>query len=88
MKHEKFYEDAARASENNKVAIAYSSMCGCYYCNRTFKASDVKDYVGRRDRALCPLCGIDSVVPDETMPEATDVEWLAKQYEYWFNTFS
>lgn len=46
------------------ASVSNGEMCGCFYCVNTFRASKVKKYVGKNaDRALCPMCGIDSVLP-------------------------
>ena len=57
---------AAKHSLNNKHEIDKSKMCGCYYCERTFPASLIRhqDYTDGGRTALCPLCGIDTVIGD------------------------
>lgn len=47
--------------------------CGCFYCKSIYSASEVKEWCdndGRGDKtALCPKCGIDSVLGDTTFVE-------------------
>ncbi len=47
--------------------------CGCFYCKSIYSASEVKEWCdndGRGDKtALCPKCGIDSVLGDATFVE-------------------
>ena len=49
--------------------------CGCFYCKSIYPASEVTgwcDNDGRGDKtALCPKCGIDSVLGDTTFVELT-----------------
>ena len=49
--------------------------CGCFYCKSIYSASEVKEWYdndGRGDKtALCPKCGIDSVLGDATFVELT-----------------
>lgn len=49
--------------------------CGCFYCKSIYSASEVKEWCdndGRGDKtALCPKCGIDSVLGDATFVELT-----------------
>ena len=52
--------------------------CGCYYCLHTFSEEDIEDYVGEGVTALCPNCGIDSVV------EETNKYDLRQMQKYWF----
>jgi hypothetical protein len=47
--------------------IGRSKRCGCFYCLATFGPAEIKDWIkdgrGMRNRtALCPRCGIDSVI--------------------------
>ncbi|MBE6253923.1 MAG: hypothetical protein E7105_00160 [Prevotella sp.] len=54
------------SSFRNEVMIANSEVCGCFYCNSIFKPEEVTlwcDDDGKGARtALCPRCGIDSVL--------------------------
>lgn len=56
--------DYSKAAIRNKRTIQQSNMCACYYCQRYFFASLIREYVDRDDTALCPYCGIDSVIGD------------------------
>ncbi len=50
----------------NRVQILESEICGCYHCCEIFKPQLIKDWVDEVDgigqTALCPKCGIDSVI--------------------------
>lgn len=76
-------------SSFNRAAVSWSTYCGCFYCCTTFKASEVKKWVGPTDRkgnptmALCPHCGIDAVLPD-ALVELSDVFLKAMNAE-WFD---
>jgi len=53
--------------------IIKSKICGCFYCLEFFSPSDIKEWIdelldgsrGPGQTALCPKCGIDSVLPDK-----------------------
>lgn len=62
----KAHMDAIHAfCRENKELVTRSKMCGCFYCCKTFKASVKYVIKGKLDdTAICPLCGIDSVLPD------------------------
>lgn len=51
----------------NVKAVKLSTYCGCFYCCEIYLASEVVDFIKERvavdDTALCPKCGIDSVLP-------------------------
>lgn len=59
----------------NEKQIQGSTNCGCFYCRSIFPASEVTEWCdndGRGDRtALCPRCGIDSVLGDDTSVKLT-----------------
>jgi hypothetical protein len=42
-----------------------AAICGCYYCLATFPSGDIHEWRDDSQTAVCPRCGIDSVLPDE-----------------------
>lgn len=60
-------DDVIRQSYKNKDKIQQSSMCGCYYCLSVYPSNEVFKWIDKNnDTALCPRCGIDSVLPNVT----------------------
>ena len=51
--------------ENEKL-LKKVKKCGCFYCNRIFMVSDIKEWIDDENgnTAVCPYCGIDSVIPE------------------------
>jgi hypothetical protein len=72
-------KDATEASYNNRAAIKAATTCSCYQCMRTFPASDVWEFIDSGETALCPICDIDSVLPEEV-----PIETLRAMNEHWF----
>lgn len=75
-------------SSNNRQEVQDSSMSGCFYCLEVFKSSEVVDWVdedssGQGQTALCPRCGIDSVVGDKA-GYPLSAEFLGKMKAHWF----
>lgn len=69
--------------DNHRTAIEKSNLCGCFYCRRTFKPSEIYEWIDSEDTALCPKCGIDSVlVLDDTIDNTA---MLVDMSMYWFN---
>lgn len=63
-------------------------MCGCFYCCSTFSPGAIKVWIDKNDQgvgttALCPKCGIDSVIGDRAGFPVSP-EFLEKMNEYWF----
>src|SRR2546429_438449 len=62
--------EAHRHSALHAEEIGRSAVCGCFYCRNTFAPTEIREWVddqnvgeGRTGRtALCPKCGIDSVL--------------------------
>jgi hypothetical protein len=80
--------DAHRHSSNHRDEIASSTICGCFYCRSTFTPQAVTEWVdeGPDDcgqTALCPRCGVDSVIGDRSGFPVTD-EFLAAMNAHWF----
>lgn len=73
---------AHKMSFRGRAIIEKSKLCGCFYCCRTFSPVAIKEWVDYKDTALCPHCGIDSVLPD--IYSVDDKEFLNQMYKYWF----
>ena len=72
-------------SFKNFDAIKQSKKCGCCYCEKIFDATEVDEWITEGDgqkTALCPYCGIDSVVQDFNVNITPEL--LAKMNEEWF----
>ena len=77
-------ETIHKASSNNAPEISISDKCGCFYCERIFSADEITDYIQDTfGTALCPYCGIDSVLPDSGDYELTE-DLLKRMNKYWF----
>lgn len=82
----KKYREAHDATFANWLMLKRSKMCGCIFCCRTYPASDVVDWCNEQDEnrtALCPCCGIDSVIPDAS-GWSLDEEFLKEMKHWWF----
>lgn len=52
-----------RQSIGNKVRLADAKDCGCYFCFSHFAVAEVEYWDDEDDQtAVCPHCGIDSVI--------------------------
>lgn len=74
-------------SQHNASEISQSSLCGCFFCKRFFSSREVVDFldeVGKEDTAICPYCGMDSVL-GSACGEDISKELLEDMYGYWYN---
>ena len=64
MRQDKRYEEIYKHSCRNHAELKQSLKCGCFSCGRIFDATEVEDYIDDGETALCPYCGVDSVIGD------------------------
>jgi hypothetical protein len=78
--------EAHQHSTNHWAEIEASKMCGCFYCLNTFTPSEIKEWIKNdsEEFAMCPGCGIDSVIGDASGITITD-EFLREMNKYWFD---
>ena len=61
-------QDAHSYSNNHKPELEKDSLCGCFCCEEIFSPSEITEWLihknpcDRRGTAICPHCGIDSVI--------------------------
>jgi hypothetical protein len=48
----------------NKKFLLKSSECGCFYCVKIFNPNLIEEWIDGEESALCPFCGINSVIPE------------------------
>jgi hypothetical protein len=77
-------ELAHKSSSHNRQQIAQSEVCGCFYCLAVFGPSEIKEWVDNDDTAVCPKCGIDSVLGSANGFSINE-EFLRRMREYWFD---
>lgn len=83
---------AHRASIHHRGAIERSRRCGCFYCLRVFEPGQISDWIDQgkpasEQTALCPYCGIDSVMGDGSGLEITE-GFLRDMKKHWFDAGS
>ena len=75
------------AASNHEAAVSRSDVCACFYCLKTFPPTAIAEWVeepkGGRT-AVCPFCGIDSVLGSASGFSLTQ-QFLEAMCEHWFN---
>lgn len=78
---------AHRASSNHRAELEVSEMAGCFYCRQIFPPTEIVEWIDEVDdlgtTALCPRCGIDSVIGSASVSPIT-LELLERMNGYWF----
>ncbi len=86
--------DAHEHCNRNRDEVCRSGVCGCFYCCNTFAPEEISTWIGPppdatallaelAHTALCPRCGVDSVLGDSSGYPITS-EFLARMRAYWF----
>ena len=75
---------AHKHSFHNRESIRSSSRCGCFFCRKTFAATDISSFVDDENTALCPKCGINSVIGDASGASLTET-FLSQINKHWFS---
>jgi|SRR6516165_820547 hypothetical protein len=70
----------------NREELMNSANCGCFYCVSIFPPGEIVKWVDDEDQtALCPFCGIDSVIGSASgYPITTD--FLSRMRKHWFGS--
>jgi len=73
---------------NHMEQLKKDKLCGCFYCLRIFDPAEIEEWlidanpIDRGGTAICPHCGIDSVIGESAGYPLT-VEFLRKMKDYW-----
>jgi hypothetical protein len=78
---------AHKHSSYHKDEIQNSEICGCFYCLAIFKPQVIEEWVEEQDgigqTALCPMCGVDSVIGSKS-GFLINQAFLQKMHQKWF----
>lgn len=72
-------------SSRHAAELHGGQTCGCIYCLAVFLPSEIADWTDDDDTALCPRCGIDSVLGDRSGFPVADDDFLAAMKDHWFD---
>ena len=72
------------ASSQHRSRVDASAMCGCFYCRSTFAPSEIEEWIDDDQTAMCPKCGIDSVIGDASGLPVGDKDFLTAMNRHWF----
>lgn len=85
-------DDLRRAhsySSNHKAVLQNDKLCGCFYCLEIFEPNKITEFLegdndcDRNGTAICPHCGIDSVIGESSGFSITK-EFLNAMNKAWF----
>ena len=71
---------------NNKDSLQKDKVCGCFYCMKIFSPDEIVSFIeDKSSTAICPYCGIDSVIGESSGYPITN-GFLQQMKEYWFES--
>ena len=74
---------AHKRSSSHRAEIEVSEACGCFFCFATFAPSQIERWIDNGTTAMCPKCGIDSVIGSASGYPITEA-FLREMYDHWF----
>jgi len=81
--------DLYKYSSQNRQYIFFSEAVGCFHCLEIFSPDEVAEWTDLKNKqeeqtALCPKCGIDSVIPSGYGGQKLTPELLVRMNHHWF----
>lgn len=89
-----YIKKAHRATIYNEQQVLSSTLCTCFYCGTQFNPQE-EEYLpwtdgkgGKPHTLLCPYCGIDAVIGDNSPFPIDELEFICACSEVWFGGYS
>lgn len=78
------YIAAHKHASQHRAEVEASTRCACFFCFRTFAAGSIKSWTDAGQTALCPGCGVDSVLGSASTHRLDDA-FLRKMHQHFFS---
>jgi hypothetical protein len=78
----KFVAAKERASRH-RAELEASGRCACFFCFKKFATTEIKTWIDAAETALCPFCGLDSVLGSGT-DHRIDDQFLRKMHQHYY----
>lgn len=75
---------AHKHSARHHDEIESSVVCGCFHCLALFSPNEIEEWIAGGTCALCPECGVDSVIGDASGVSITNRAFMEKMQKRWF----
>ena len=76
--------EAHERCSNHRSEIEASRLAGCFFCCAVYPPSQIEEWIDDDTTAVCPKCGIDSVVGDASGYPVDDGKFLKEMNGIWF----
>ena len=85
-----YYEQAHQHSSHHREEVLRSDLCGCFYCRKSFPPTAIGEWTeevgGMGQTALCPRCGIDSVIGSASGLPVRKLDFLREMRRRFFGS--
>jgi hypothetical protein len=81
---EKLLVEAHLSCSHNVLQAAPGQSAACFYCLECYPATEVEEWWDDGTTAVCPRCGIDSVLFEQSGLPLQDAVFLAAMHARWF----
>ena len=75
------YITAHLSASKHRVEVEASEKCACFFCFRKFTPGEITSWIDAGQTALCPKCGLDSVLGSAS-PPGIDDRFLRKMHQH------
>lgn len=75
---------AHKHASAHRAEIEASPRCACFFCFRSFASVDIKSWIDKNQTALCPRCGVDSVIGSASQHRMDDL-FLRGMHQHFFS---
>lgn len=76
------YKSAHEVSFRSRERLQASRWVGCFYCVTIYSPKSIRKWADEEQTAICPVCGIDSVLP--LTEEQFNSDFLEQMHHHWF----
>ena len=79
---------AHKFSSNHQTTLMRDKICGCFHCLKIFHPNEITDWIQDKEdkTALCPYCGIDSVIGESSGYPIT-TKFMTQMNQHWFGGY-
>jgi len=75
--------EAHKHASRHRGELEASARCACFFCFRTFPPASIKAWIDAKQTALCPGCGVDSVIGSASAQRIDDA-FLRRMHGHYF----
>ena len=63
----------------NRELISEATYCGCSFCKEVFTPDKIEKWVDGGETAVCPFCGMESVIGSKEVISVSSLEYMNKR---------